>query len=158
MSNRYWGGRPKARQANVMLILAGVLVGVVLGFGLASFVDIDLQERLDSLRGGPAPVAVAKQYVREVLQPAEEKEIDSSYMYTSFDFDWEYGEPVCTSGAGEGDCREYNVPTTMAAKVCLGELGSEVVRRFIIHVDTENKTAIHTWREDEEPRNQILYC
>ena len=46
MSNRYWGGRPKARQANVMLILAGALVGVVLGFGLGTFVDIDLQERL----------------------------------------------------------------------------------------------------------------
>ena len=72
-----------ARQANVMLILAGVLVGVVLGYGLGSFVDIDLQERLDSLWGGPAPVVIAKQHVREVLQPAEEEEIANSFIYTS---------------------------------------------------------------------------
>ena len=154
----YQGKRPKARQANVMLILVGVLIGVVLGFGLSSFVDVDLQERLDSLRGGSAPVTVAKQYVREVLQPAEEKEIDRTYIYTSFDFDWEYGEPVCTDGAGEGDCRLFNVPTTMTAKVCLGDLASDVVRRFTIHVDAENKTASHTSRGDGESSNQILRC
>ena len=165
MSNRYWRGRPKARQANVMFILAGVLVGVVLGFGLASFTDIDPSRGLDYLRGGPEPVRIAKQYTREVLQPRIEEQTASSVglmsvgaaasnISSSFDIDWEYGEPVCTSGAGEGDCSEYDVPTTGTVTMCLENMGLEWVVRTIIYVDTEDNTATHTPGRTE-PRSMV---
>lgn len=147
--------------------IIAVLVVAVLGVGAMWFLGITpaaLSQRLGG-SGSAEAVSIAKRYATETLQPMAETEVAdhvhqmellASFSNVDFDlkFDWAFGKATCTDGnAEEGECRLFDVPTTVTATECFGQAGKAQFGKMIIHVNTETKTARHSPQGQAEERS-----